>query len=50
MLITAEYPWGCGWARCLGLLVVGVPDTRSFCLGKRLGAFTLGRGYLHVYV
>lgn len=50
MLITAEYPWGCGWARRLGLRFDGVPDACSFCLGKVLGAFALGRGYLHVYV
>ena len=30
--------------------VMGVPDACSFCLGKRLGAFALGCGYLHVYV
>lgn len=29
MLITAEYPWGCGLARRLGLLA-GVPDACSF--------------------
>lgn len=27
-----------------------VPDACSFYLGKGLGAFALGRGYLHVYV